>query len=202
LAKSDFSTKDDLYARLPDCVVTPNRNSEVSFSPMRCRKCKHRVPGPLPYCPKHSEGISNEYYTPEEYISLARKVMGAIDLDPASCESANRTVRAEKYYTKKTNGLEQQWHGLCYRCQLCGFRILAPRTGKDAIARERNRLQETLRTRVWCNPPYSKDTLSKFTNKLVREYSGRNVSQAVLLVNQYTDTQGSMTPWMLVRRFV
>ncbi len=56
------------------------------------------------------EGRSNEWFTPAKYIEAARAVMGVIDLDPASCELANRTVTT-KYYTKEDNGLEQPWYG-------------------------------------------------------------------------------------------
>lgn len=55
--------------------------------------------------------MSNEWYTPTKYIEAARTVMGSIDLDPASCEVANRTVKASRYFTKEDNGLAQQWHG-------------------------------------------------------------------------------------------
>ncbi len=54
---------------------------------------------------------SNEWYTPARYVEVAREVMGSIDLDPASCELANRTVKAIRYYTQRDNGLAKEWHG-------------------------------------------------------------------------------------------
>jgi phage N-6-adenine-methyltransferase len=52
-----------------------------------------------------------EWFTPSRFVELARKVMGSIDLDPASCGKAQRTVRAGTYYTQETNGLAQLWFG-------------------------------------------------------------------------------------------
>lgn len=54
---------------------------------------------------------SNEWYTPARYIEASRRVMGSIDLDPASCEVANRTVKAAKYYSIEDDGLSQKWSG-------------------------------------------------------------------------------------------
>ena len=58
-----------------------------------------------------NNGGENEWYTPAVFIAAARAVMGAIDLDPASCELANETVRAEKYFDVNSDGLKHQWSG-------------------------------------------------------------------------------------------
>lgn len=53
----------------------------------------------------------DEWYTPALYIDAARKVLGEIDLDPASNDFANETVQAKTYFTEEDNGLEQEWFG-------------------------------------------------------------------------------------------
>ena len=54
---------------------------------------------------------NNEWYTPADYIALARAVMGGIDTDPATSEIANRTVQAAQIFTAEDNGLTKQWSG-------------------------------------------------------------------------------------------
>lgn len=95
----------------------------------------------------------NEWYTPEKHIELARRVLGEIDLDPASSEIAQRTVRAGKFFDADKDGLAQDWFG-----------------------------------RVWLNPPYAQPLISEFVSKMVEERCANNVSAAIMLTHNYTDT--------------
>lgn len=67
---------------------------------------------------------SFEWWTPEKYIDAIHKTMGGIDLDPASCEEANKTVKAKKYYDIQDNGLLKIWEGRIF---------LNPPYGKTAM---------------------------------------------------------------------
>lgn len=58
----------------------------------------------------HSSG-SQEWFTPKVYIEAVRKVLGRIDLDPASCPEAQQVVQARQYYTWEKDGLSQSWSG-------------------------------------------------------------------------------------------
>jgi ParB family chromosome partitioning protein len=53
----------------------------------------------------------NEWFTPPKYVELARDVLGAIDLDPATHEAAQAVIKAARYFTKTDDGLAQEWHG-------------------------------------------------------------------------------------------
>jgi hypothetical protein len=57
------------------------------------------------------QSLSNEYYTPAEYIEAAREVLGRIDLDPASNAIAQQTVQAGAYFTEDDDGLQPDWWG-------------------------------------------------------------------------------------------
>ena len=50
-----------------------------------------------------------EYYTPPEIMNCVREMFPVIELDPASCRTANKTVDAKKIFTKVGNGLNKKW---------------------------------------------------------------------------------------------
>lgn len=95
----------------------------------------------------------DEWYTPAEYIDAARRVMGGIDLDPASCDEAQEVVKAAYYYTKQDDGLTMPWFGC-----------------------------------VWLNPPYSTPLIRQFVTKLIEEHAAGNITEAVILTNNSSDT--------------
>lgn len=55
----------------------------------------------------------DEWYTPGKIVQAARRVLGTIDLDPASCYEAQKVVQAANYYTKEDDALrpDLEWHG-------------------------------------------------------------------------------------------
>lgn len=97
--------------------------------------------------------MSNEWYTPSKYIEAARLVMGGIDLDPASCELANRIVKASHYYTQEDNGLLQRWYGRIWLNPPYGHT-----QGGVSMSHQR-----------------------AFAEKLLREYAAGTFEQAILL---------------------
>lgn len=95
----------------------------------------------------------NEWYTPVQHIELARTVLGEIDLDPASSLIANQQVKAARFFSQASNGLEKDWAG-----------------------------------RVWLNPPYAQPAIAHFADKMVSEWNRGEVTGAIVLTHNYTDT--------------
>lgn len=122
---------------------------------------------------------SPEWYTPAPYVEAARTLMGAIDIDPASNEIANKVVRATTYYTSKTNGLNKRWPGRIW---------LNPPYGNDGprfIARLIEQYQAGITTEAillvnanteagWFQPLYHYHVC--FTNHRIRFYNERGSS--------------------------
>ena len=59
----------------------------------------------------HLSDDSYEWNTPLEYINAAKRVMGCIDVDPASNAEAQKIIGAGAYYDAEIDGLSQPWWG-------------------------------------------------------------------------------------------
>lgn len=116
--------------------------------------------------PIADQQMSNEWYTPAKYIEAARTVMGSIDLDPASCELANQTVKATRYYTQEDDGLSKAWYGNVW---------LNPPYSHPAASRQVN-----------VNGGGLKGYTGYFMSKFIEEYAKGHVNQAVICVNADT----------------
>lgn len=112
-----------------------------------------------------TQSDNNEWYTPAIYIDAARKLMGSIDMDPASCEYANQLIKATNIYTIETDGLSHNWNGNIW---------LNPPYGRDS--------DNTPNQKLW-------------SEYLTNQYKAGNISQAVLLVNAVTDRSWFQPLW-------
>lgn len=61
--------------------------------------------------PALNSSESVDWYSPEAPVELGRQLLGGFDLDPASSEEANLTVRARRIYTIDDDGLSKPWLG-------------------------------------------------------------------------------------------
>ena len=103
-----------------------------------------------------------EWYTPAWLIDVARDVLGGeIDLDPASSETAQRTVQAGRWISVAEDALNPHtpWqpprdHGTC-----------------------------------WLNPPYDSVRVAAFADRLVTEFGRGTVGSALWLSNNATETR-------------
>ena len=120
--------------------------NEITAAGLR-RKAKELVSDKVTY-------DGDEWHTPPEYVEAARQVMGEIELDPATNETAQAQIKANCYFTKDDNGLERAWAG-----------------------------------NVWMNPPYSYPKVERFIDKLISEFNQGNVPEAIVLVNNSSDTK-------------
>lgn len=75
---------------------------------------------------------SVEHYGPGWLADMSRAVMGGIDLDPASCATANQLIGAKQFYTAEQDGLRLPWHGRVYLNPPGGECVFEDRTVNSA----------------------------------------------------------------------
>jgi hypothetical protein len=101
---------DDQMEVLKEAEVTQTEATKLARLPEPAREeAVKQVSRGVPAALLASE--SNEWFTPPEYVNMARELMGGIDVDPASNAYANEKVQATTYYDIQTNGLDKEWHG-------------------------------------------------------------------------------------------
>lgn len=91
----------------------PSTRNPRKFCDAKCRQDYHRrnIRQREQHQQRGQRERRNEWFSPQNVVDAARRVMGEIDLDPASCVRANEIVRATKYYDQSADGLSQPWHG-------------------------------------------------------------------------------------------
>lgn len=119
--------------------------------------------------PDEDEATSDgdEWYTPAWLIEKAKQVMGGIDIDPASSRAAQERVQASL------------WMGKDY--------ALSSR-GALGVNWVHNNGPTWQPARVWLNPPYSFPLVGQFVEKLLEQIEKGYVGEAILLVNNNTET--------------
>jgi phage N-6-adenine-methyltransferase len=87
--------------------------SEFEGYIVQANEAEHEITtaGLLTKKPAVLSSANNLWFTPAPYVEAARRVLGAIDLDPASCAEANATVKAARYFTEQDDGLRHDWPG-------------------------------------------------------------------------------------------
>lgn len=85
-----------------------------------------------------------EWYTPEEYVEAARGMLGAIDLDPASCAEANTVVKATAFYTKGDDALTKEWAGRVFMNPPYSGGLMLPFCAKLLVEHTAGRVPEAI----------------------------------------------------------
>ena len=113
----------------------------------------------------------SDWQTPPDVIERARRVMGGIDLDPASSKAANKTIKARHFFTEQSNAFAFDWHGRVWLN--CPFGFAWAKTG--------------LPTGTSTRAKGSVSSIELWVAKLIFEFLGGNLTQACLLVTNGTD---------------
>lgn len=108
----------------------------------------------------------DNFMTDPVWIERARDFLDGIDLDPASNVIAQEYVKARNF-------------------------CVAPEEYDSSIS---NMCKDGLKTlwydgTVWCNPPYSRGLIDKFSTRMIDEFEWGHFNEGLMLVNTANDTK-------------
>ena len=91
---------------MPDLEPAPTTEWDKAWDDVGSKSSDQRV---------NQDSGEVEWYTPPWLLERVRRALGGdIDLDPASCSTANKVVQAKQIYTKDNNGLDKDWNGVVW----------------------------------------------------------------------------------------
>jgi len=123
----------------------------------------------------------NDYISPPELVATTAAFFGgSIDLDPASSESANSVVQADRFFTWRENGLNQPWKADSVFLYPPKSTLNGAEQPKDTRLFRKNLRFKKSAQRVWLELAYNKWLRNEFGQGILFLTS----SEVALLVTQ------------------
>ena len=123
----------------------------------------------------------NDFISPPELVATTAAFFGgSIDLDPASSESANSVVQADRFFTWKENGLNQPWKADSVFLYPPKSTLNGAEQPKDTRLFRKNLRFKKSAQRVWLELAYNKWLRNEFGQGILFLTS----SEVALLVTQ------------------
>ena len=123
----------------------------------------------------------NDFISPPELVAATAAFFGgSIDLDPASSESANSVVQADRFFTWKENGLNQPWKADSVFLYPPKSTLNGAEQPKDTRLFRKNLRFKKSAQRVWLELCYNKWLRNEFGQGIIFLTS----SEVALLVTQ------------------
>jgi hypothetical protein len=123
----------------------------------------------------------NDFISPPELVAATAAFFGgSIDLDPASSESANSIIQADRFFTWKENGLNQPWKADSVFLYPPKSTLNGAEQPKDTRLFRKNLRFKKSAQRVWLELCYNKWLRNEFGQGIIFLTS----SEVALLVTQ------------------
>ena len=123
----------------------------------------------------------NDFISPPELVAVTAAFFGgSIDLDPASSESANSIIQADRFFTWKENGLNQPWKADSVFLYPPKSTLNGAEQPKDTRLFRKNLRFKKSAQRVWLELAYNKWLRNEFGQGILFLTS----SEVALLVTQ------------------